>query len=476
MSKKVFLCGIGGSGMSALARYFLSENYEVFGSDRGESAITKKLETEGVTFFAEQKAENITENNFDLFVYTEAIFKYTDEASATHPEFNAAKEKNIETKKYFEMIGEISKNYYTIAVSGSHGKSSTTSMLATILRDAGKEVISIVGANIHDWDGKNFLKANEGASDGMPTKRYFVVEACEYRDSFLNIEPNSIVVTNTDPDHLDYFKTEDNYFASFKKFLAKLPQFGSFISFLQGENIMKILPENFHPRKYGAEESIDKVPTLQVLGSFQKLNAACAIEAAKALKISEEDSIASLEKYKGLARRFDIVAKVENITIINDYAHHPTSLKMAIHSAREYVKTNKLKKLWVVFQPHQYSRTRSFQDEFISVFKEADEVLIPNIFESRDSADDITKFNIQEFVSKIEADMTHIEKKRSNIWGQGPKKRGQIFYKKQARYTNGFEKTLEILDDYAYDGDVVLVIGAGDVHKISEAFIASKND
>lgn len=459
--------------MSALARYFLSEGYEVSGSDIGESAITKKLETEGITFYSEQKPENITNNNFDLFVYTEAIFQDAEQ-SQHHPEFDEAKKLNIKSQKYFEAIGEISKNYYTIAVSGSHGKSSTASMLATILRDSGREVISIVGANIHDWDGKNFMKSNEGASEGMPTKKYFVVEACEYRDSFLNIEPNSIVVTNTDPDHLDYFKTEENYFASFKKFLTKLPQFGSFISFLQGENIMKILPDNFHPRKYGAESSIDEVPTLQVLGSFQKLNAACAMEAAKALKISEEDAIKSLEKYKGLARRFDIVAKVENITIINDYAHHPTSLKMAIHSAREYVKTNKLKKLWVVFQPHQYARTRSFKNEFISVFKEADEVLIPNIFESRDSQDDIQKFDIQEFVSNIEADMTHIEKKRSNVWGRGPKKRGQIFYKKQARYTNGFAKTLEILDDYAYDGDVILVIGAGDVHKISEKFIASK--
>jgi len=454
--------------MSALARYFLSENYEVFGSDIEDSEITDNLKKEGITFFNEQKSENITENNFDLFIYTEAI-------PETNPEFLAAKNKKIETKKYFEMIGEISKNYYTIAVSGSHGKSSTASMLATILRDSEKEVISIVGANIHDWGGKNFMKANEGASDGMPTKKYFVVEACEYRDSFLNIEPNSIVVTNTDPDHLDYFETEENYFASFKKFLTKLPQFGSFISFLQGENIMKILPENFHPRKYGAENSIDEVPTLQVLGSFQKLNAACAIEAAKALKISEKDAIASLEKYKGLARRFDIVAKVGNITIINDYAHHPTSLKMAIHSAREYVKANKLKKLWVVFQPHQYSRTRSFESKFITVFKEADEVLIPNIFESRDTQDDILKFDIQEFVTKIEADMTYVEKKRSNVWGRGPKKRGQIFYKKQARFTNGFENTLKILDDYAYDGDVVLVIGAGDVHKISEAFIDSKS-
>ncbi len=475
MAKKVFLCGIGGSGMSALARYFLSEKYEVFGSDIEDSTLTETLQQEGVTFYNEQKAENITGNTFDLFVYTEAIFQSSDQTTGVHPEFDAAQEAKIETKKYFEVIGEISKQYYTIAVSGSHGKSSTASMLATILRDTGKEVISIVGAQVYDWGEKNFLRANEGASEGNPTKKYFVVESCEYRDSFLHIKPNSIIVTNIDPDHLDYFKTKENYFASFKKFLQKLPQFGSFITLLQGENIMKILPDNFHPRKYDVENSLDTVPTLQVLGNFQKLNAACAIEAAKALKIPEEDAIESLKHYKGLARRFDIVGKVNNITVINDYAHHPTSLKMAIHSAREYIQANKLKKLWVVFQPHQYSRTRDFQDEFISVFKEADEVLIPNIFQSRDSHNDITQFNIEKFVEKIEADMTEIEKKRSNVWGRGPKKRGQIFYKKQARFTNGFKNTLTILNDYAYDGDVILVIGAGDVHKLSTAFIQSKS-
>ncbi len=464
--KKIFLSGIGGSGMSALARYHIAEGNEVFGSDISKNERTKKLEDEGVTIFYEQKAENITENNFDEFIYTEAIEK-------TNLEFLAAKKQNIPSKKYFEALGEISKNHYTIAVSGTHGKSSTVAMLATILRDAGNEVTALVGADIHDWGGVNFLKANVGASEGMPTKNFLVLEACEYRDSFLNIEPNSIIVTNTELDHLDYFKNEEQYFESFQKFLSKLPQFGSFISFLKGENIMKILPANFHPRKFAVEESQADVPTLQVMGNFQKLNAACALEAAKAYKVDEKVAIKSLEQFKGLARRFDIKGEKNNILVVDDYAHHPTSLKMSIHSAREYIKTNKRKKLWVIFQPHQVSRTLAFYDEFVSAFKEADEVLIPNVYEARDTASDISKFDIEQFALDIEKHITELEKKKSNVWGRGTRKRGEIFYKKQARYTKDFATTLEILDDYAYDGDVILCIGAGNIHEISQQFLDS---
>lgn len=469
MAKTVFLCGVGGSGMSALARYFLAEGKEVFGSDANPSTITQDLENEGITFFAQQNAENITTGRYDLFICSEAI-------EESHPERKAATEQNIPIKKYFEALGDISKENYTIAVSGTHGKSSTTAMLATILRDAGKEVTAIVGANIHDWGGKNFLQANKGASDGMPTKKYFVVEACEYRESFMHLEPNGIIVTNVEPDHLDYFKTEENYFLAFQKFLSKLPQFGFFASFLKGENILKILPENFHPRKFSAEDELEKIPTLKLQGVFQRENAACALAAANAIKVEEEDSVKSLGNFSGLSRRFDMKGKRDGIIIFDDYAHHPTALKMVIHTAREFVKQSEKKKLWIVFQPHQFSRTIDFYEEFKKCFREADEVLIPNIYESRDSESTKEKMNIEEFVHAIESDMTEVERTRSNVWGRGNRKRGEVFYKKQVRYTQNFENTLEILEDYAYDGDVVVFIGAGDIHEVSARFLKGSSD
>lgn len=464
MAKKIFLCGIGGSGMSALARYFLSQQEEVFGSDTEQSKTTQALQEEGVKIFNTQSDKNISSNTYDIFVYSEAI-------EETHPERQEAEKKGIPIKKYFEVLGDLSKEYYTIAVAGTHGKSSTTAMIATLLRDAGKEVTALVGANVHDWDGKNFMKANQGASEGMPTKKYLVLEACEYKESFLHIEPNGIVLTSIDLDHLDYFKTEENYFSAFRTFLSKIPQFGFFASFLQGEHILKVLPENFHPRKFSAEEELETVPTLKLQGEFQRENAACALAAVSAVKVDTETAVQSLSNFSGLSRRFDLRGKRDGIIVFDDYAHHPTSVKMAIHTAREFVKQSERKKLWVVFQPHQFSRTNAFYEDFITSFQEADEVLIPNIYESRDLSSEKESFDIESFVSKIEKHMTELERSRSNVWGRGNRKRGQVFYKKQVRYTQTIENTVDILEDYAYDGDAIVCMGAGDVYKVSDLFL-----
>lgn len=464
MSKTIYLCGIGGSGMSALARYYLSEGYTVIGSDAHEGKITQQLQEEGATVFLGQQAQNLEGHQIDLFIYSEAI-------DPENPERKAAKQKGLEKKKYFQALGDISKNYYTIAVAGTHGKSSTTAMLGSIMRDAGLEVTAFVGARVNDWEGKNFLKANEGASDGHPLKKYLLIEACEYRESFLNIDVNGIVLTNVELDHLDYYTSPEQYFEAFEAFLKKLPQFGFFASFMEGDNIMNILPPNFHPRRFTAEEKTSSVPSLQIHGSFQRQNAACALAASEALKIDEQTAISTLEKFTGIDRRFSTRGEKDNILIIEDYAHHPTALRMTLESARDFVKKNSRKKLWVVFQPHQYSRTAEFFDDFCQALPEADEVLIPNIYEARDTDEDKSKVSPEEMVTKIEELMLKLEQKRSNVWGRGTRRRGEVFYKKQVRYTEDFETTLEILQDEAYDGDVVLVIGAGNVTEISDKFL-----
>ncbi len=470
MKKTVFCCGIGGSGMSGVARYFLEEGSKVFGSDSYNGKILKALKTEGATVFVGQKKENIediekkTGKKVDLFVYSEAI-------TSDNPEYIWAKENEIEMKKYFEVLGDISKNYYTIAVAGTHGKSSTASMLATVLRDLGKEVISIVGASIHDWEGKNFLSANKGISEGVPSKKYFVVEACEYRNSFLNLNPNGIVVTNVEPEHLDYFGTEEKYFEAFEKFLLKLPQFGFFSAHLEGPNMMRIFPPNFHPRKVSAETYAKEIPVLKAQGNFQRINAASVLAAAEAMKLDINAVKSSLEKFSGLARRFDSRGERDGILIIEDYAHHPTALKLSIASARDLVRKNARKKLWVVFQPHQYSRTADFFDDFCRAFPEADEILIPNIYASRDSIAAKASVSEEQLVEAIEEVITKVERKRSNVWGRGTRKRGEIFYKKRVRYTENFDNTLEILREEAYSGDVILIVGAGDVTEISDRFL-----
>lgn len=461
---KVFFCGVGGSGMSGLARYFLSEGCQVFGSDMIESYITSDLQKEGLIFLS-PSSENITEN-IDLFIRTEAI-------SNTHSEFLKAQELNIPCKKYAEALGDITKEYYTIAVAGTHGKSSTTAMVATMLKDAGKEVVSIVGANIHDWGNKNFLSANKGASDGMPTKKYLVIESCEYRESFLHYNVNGIVLTTLEVDHLDYFKTEEAYFNAFQRFLIKLPSFGFFVSYLESANVRKVLPPNFHPRKFSAEEEVSQVPSLKVLGGFQRTNAALVLATAQALKIDEEIAKKSLSEFSGLSRRFEKKGEKNGILVFDDYAHHPTAITSLLSSAREYVKQYNKKKIWIVFQPHQFSRTADFLDDLSRSFMEADDILIPNIYESRDSVEDKARISADELVKRIENIVIFAEKKQSNVWGRGNRKRGEVFYKKRVRHSKTFKNTLEILNNEAYEGDVILFVGAGDISSLSERFLAS---
>ncbi len=462
---KIYLCGIGGSGMSGLARYYLSTGHEVMGSDACENAITARLEKEGCTLFFPQSAENIS-NDIDLFILTEAI-------PENNPEWQQAKKMNIPCQKYSEALGEVTKNHYTIAIAGTHGKSSTTAMIATMLRDAGKEVTAIVGANIHDWNGSNFLSANKGASDGMPTKNYLVIESCEYRESFLHYDVNAIVLTNLEADHLDYFKTEEAYFQAFQKFLSKLPSFGFFVSYLEGQNILKVLPPNFHPRKFAAEDEVAHVPPLQVLGGFQRQNAALALAVAKALKIDEEEAKKSIAAFTGLSRRFEKKGEKNGVLVFDDYAHHPTAITSLLSSAREYMKQHNRKKLWVVFQPHQFSRTADFLQPLTQCFMDADDVLIPNIYESRDSETDKARISAKELTQKIEQVVIDAEKKQSNVWGRGNRKRGEVFYKKQVRYTKNFDTTLEILNNEAYQGDIILFVGAGNIAELSERFLAS---
>lgn len=448
--------------MSALARYFLSKGIEVYGSDKGSVENLDALEKEGVRVFREQKAENLEGINVDEFIFSEAI-------EEENPERIAASKKEIPQKKYFEKLGEISEEYITICVAGTHGKSSTTSMIASILRDAGKSVVAIVGANVFEWGNKNFLFSP--AKDPSDEKKYFVVESCEYRESFLSLNPPIIVITTVEPEHLDYFETEENYYHAFQKFLQKLPEFGIFVADFSDASIRKILPSNFRIRRANARDMIDAVPTLQIPGEHQKQNASKAMATIGALKIDLEIAQETLEKFKGVSRRFERKGEKDGILVFDDYAHHPTEILASITTAKKIISQQKRKKLWVVFQPHQFSRTADFLEDFAKVLSNADEVLIPNIYRVRDSEEQTQRVSAEILVKKITSEMLIAEKNRSNVWGRGTRPRGSIFYKKRVRHTKDFETTLKILKEEAFDGDLVLVMGAGPVGEVAEKFV-----
>jgi UDP-N-acetylmuramate--alanine ligase len=351
--KKVYFIGIGGIGMSAVARMLALRSFsegglvEVLGSDRSESLVTDELEKLGVKVFYKQEAENITPD-IDLVIYTIAM---TDDS----PELVKARELGIACKTYPEMLGLISADKYTIAIAGTHGKTTTTAMIAEMMIAAGLDPTVIVGSLLKS--GTNFIAGKS---------KYFVVEACEYRRSFLNLHPTLAVVTNIDADHLDYYKDLDDIKSAFSQFLS------------QSEN--KIVDY----QKYLA-----KAPELLVPGEHNRQNAAVALAVADFLQIDEEVAKKALSKFSGTWRRFEYKGETkEGALIYDDYAHHPTEIKASILGAREFMKKQGLAgKLIIAFQPHLYSRTKLLKDDFAEALAGADQVILLPIYAAREPVD-----------------------------------------------------------------------------------------
>ena len=344
--KKVFFVGIGGIGISAIARMMLLEKKEVFGSDIGESGITNELQKLGAKMTLGQGIDLIPKD-MDLIVYSIAIPKYDLEF------FKKLKNLNIKILSYPEMLGLITRDKYTIAVSGTHGKTTTTAMIAKILIDAGRDPSVIVGSLLKD--SKSNLVV--GQSD------LFVVEACEYERSFLNLKPKILVITNIEADHLDYYKDLADIQDAFKQLI------------LQSENVI----EDYS--KY-----LEKVPKLSVPGVHNRMNAAAALAAAEILNIPEVVAQKSLAEFSGTWRRLELRGKTSQGTIVyDDYAHHPTEIKASLQALREIYPT---KEITVFFQPHLYSRTKALFDDFAKSFEKADQILLLPIYFAREKKDE----------------------------------------------------------------------------------------
>jgi len=344
--KKVFFVGIGGIGISAIARMMLLEKKEVFGSDIGESGITNELQKLGAKMTLGQGIDLIPKD-MDLIVYSIAIPKYDLEF------FKKLKNLNIKILSYPEMLGLITRDKYTIAVSGTHGKTTTTAMIAKILIDAGRDPSVIVGSLLKD--SKSNLVV--GQSD------LFVVEACEYERSFLNLKPKILVITNIEADHLDYYKDLADIQDAFKQLI------------LQSENVI----EDYS--KY-----LEKVPKLSVPGVHNRMNAAAALAAAEILNIPEVVAQKSLAEFSGTWRRLELRGKTSQGTIVyDDYAHHPTEIKASLQALREIYPT---KEITVLFQPHLYSRTKALFDDFAKSFEKADQILLLPIYFAREEKDE----------------------------------------------------------------------------------------
>ncbi|MBI2108866.1 MAG: UDP-N-acetylmuramate--L-alanine ligase [Parcubacteria group bacterium] len=419
--KKIYFIGIGGIGMSALARMMLSKGKEVFGSDRSESLITKQLEEKGARIFIGQKEENIT-SDIDVVVYTIAV-------EDSNPELKKARAFNIPTISYPEALGIISEGMFTIAVSGTHGKTTTTAMIGRVLSDAKKSPTMIVGSLLQEQK-TNFVK---GTSD------LFIVEACEYKRSFLHLNPNILVITNIDDDHLDYYKDIADIQSAFSELARKVPADGFVVTNPHDSRVAPAL-KNVHAKIIDYTSQNKNGLKLRVPGEHNILNAQVALAVADILKIPREDVFATLADFKGTWRRFEYKGKTKNGALVyDDYAHHPTEIKATLKAARELFPD---KKIIVIFQPHLYSRTKLLMGKFAKSFGDADEVIVAPIYAAREK--EIMGVNSEALAEKIkEQGVRSVSLKDT-------------------------ESIVNYIKTNAKPGDIIFTIGAGDIYKIGE--------
>lgn len=446
----IYFIGIGGISMSGLAEILASRGHQVSGTDVKETAVTKHLQSLGIHINFGHRAENITDD-ITLVVYTAAIHD-------DNPELRAAHEKGIRIMDRAHLLGQIMDEYHdSVAVSGTHGKTTTTSMVSEILLAAEKDPTITVGG-ILPTIGSNLRIGNSP---------YFVAEACEYFDSFLQFNPFIAIILNVESDHLDYFKTLENIRRSFHAFAQRVPDNGLLVISEKIDNVEELTDGlTCHVETFGLSEKANwraenivheadgrnsfdiyhnsaffTTIHLHIPGEHNITNALAAIAASAFLGAAPEDCVKGLHHYTGTERRFQLKGKKDGITVIDDYAHHPTEIKAALAAAQN-VQHNTT---WCVFQPHTFSRTRFLFDEFGEAFGDADEIIIADIFAARETDDGtVSAAQLAERIAQTG---------------------------KSARYVGDFAAIEAYLREHCKSGDLLMTVGAGDVYKIGENFL-----
>ncbi len=411
----VHFIGIGGISMSGLAEILLEENFQISGSDMKASAMTDKLASLGASIMIGQKASNITDD-IDLVVYTAAIHP-------DNPEFCAVKEHGIPMLTRAQLLGQMMDNYKNpIAVSGTHGKTTTTSMLTHVLLAAKKDPTISVGG-ILDAIGGNI---RVGKSDIL------VTEACEYTNSYHSFNPVISIILNVEEDHLDFFSGIEEIRESFRTFAQKLPKHGLLVvngdmdctDFIQegvaadivtfgitGKNLTYSAANiSYDEQGNGSYDLVENGQitdhiNLHVNGIHNIMNSLSVIAVARRLGIDSEDIKKGLLSFTGTKRRFEYKGERNGFTIIDDYAHHPTEIAATLNAAKKYPHNE----IWTVFQPHTYTRTMAFLDEFAEALSISDHVIVTDIYAAREKdLGQVHAKDIVERMKKYDVDVTYI--------------------------------------------------------------------
>jgi UDP-N-acetylmuramate--alanine ligase len=445
----VHFIGIGGTGLSAIARVLLESGYTVTGSDRLLSPLARSLQQAGVRVYEGHAPEYV--QGADLVIRSSAI-------PDDHPEVLAAQRKGIPVMKRSDFLGSLMADRLGIAVAGTHGKTTTTAMVAWILSALGQDPSFIAGGVL-----KN-LGTNARAGKGRP----FVIEADEYDRMFLGLNMQVAVITNIEHDHPDCFPTPQDYVQAFREFVQRLPQEGWLLACVDDLGARSLFEEaaheGVHALGYGISTGLEAVirgedlrpqpeggfafvavvglggqrlnVSLQVPGVHNVRNALAALGVAWKLGLPLSEAAQALGAFQGTGRRFEVVGEVDGITLIDDYAHHPTEIQATLAAARARYPG---RSLWAVWQPHTYSRTRSLLDQFIAAFADADHVLVTEVYPAREPVD-------PDFSSRqIVASMCHPD----------------------AKYLGSLAQATGELLSQLHSGDVLLVLSAGDADQIS---------
>lgn len=426
-----YFIGIGGIGISAIARMLKAEGKTVTGSDRDQTHASVELEGIGVEVHYGQDEAHLPDN-VECVIYTIAI-------PENNPDLVEARRRGIPCMTYPQALGELTRDKFTIAVSGTHGKTTTTAMIAKILLDAGLDPTVIVGSMLIDQKS-NFIAGKSSL---------LVVEACEYRRSFLNLHPDIVVITNIDADHLDYYKDLDDIKSAFTEFVGKVPQEGYVVTNMCQEGMSDVLGATVAGVSDYSEFDCDI--DLKNPGRHNYENAKAALAVADLLKIDEQQALKSLSEFSGTWRRFQhkgfYMVNETEVHVFDDYAHHPTEIRATLSGAKD--RFQDVKKV-VLFQPHLYSRTKLLFAEFAESFKDADKVFVLPIYAAREALD--PNVSSIELAERITA---------AGTWAKP--------------IEQGFEidAITSAVEEYVGKGErvIVITIGASDVYKIAEQLV-----
>jgi UDP-N-acetylmuramate--alanine ligase len=443
----IHLVGIGGAGLSAIARVLMELGYRVSGSDCAESEQTAALAAEGAKVSTDHVAANI--DGADVLLVSSAI-------PPENPEVEAARAAGIPVLKRAEVLGQLMAGLTGIAVAGAHGKTTTTAMLALVLTAAGWDPSFIVGGTVPEL-GTN---ARAGRGD------LFVVEADEYDRMFLGLEPEVAVLTVVEHDHPDCYPTLESLQDAFREFIGRLSPEGLLVACADDPGVRTLGKEwestggvvrwyglgaeatwratDLQPNQAGGSDFVVSrngqtvgLVRLRIPGRHNVLNALATIVVADWLGLPFETARSALTEFRGVDRRFEIKGEVAGVTVVDDYAHHPTEIRATLAAARERFPG---RRVWAVFQPHTYSRTRALLDEFARAFADADEVVVLKIYPARET--NALGVSAQQLVSH----MAH----------------------PSARYIRSRHAAVDYLADHLEPGDVLLTMGAGDGYMVGE--------